>query len=592
MAPASPNLMWSYATGAQVYSSPAVDNGMVIIASWDGNAYGFNEFSGRLMWTYSTGAPIFGSPAVANGIVYVGSKNGIMYALNEQTGSMIWEAGNPNYAITSSPLVANGKVFYGNWCQASLCAPGNFVALDANTGAFVWISAANDHVISSPSVDNGLVFFGVNDGSIVALNETNGKGVWSTTPISPMVIPSAPAVANGRVFVGTGDRFVALNEQSGAIDWTYNTGGSNATSGAVSGGMVYFGTGVGRVYAVNATTGIRKWSTATGAAINSSPAFSLGSNALLVGSNDKYLYEFNAATGVRIWRYLTGAPIWSSPAVADGRVFFGSQDYSVYGLGVIAPQLHVSVSSAKASLKPGQFSTLTITVTNGTSPEAANLTLTSSAGGTFSVPVQESVGVYASNYTSPVIAFTTIATLQAVGSKTGYVDGTGQTTVTLIPFPTLTVFMFADPTTVSPGGESVLKIAVENGTTPISGANVSATSSQGGTFSTVTDKGNGNYTVIFWAGGPNSNPTISVQASKPNFATGRAQFTITVSGDSWLNGVSYQGVPLYWFLVVVVVLGVAILATVAKWKKESVSEHEANVPNYALGRFESPGRLN
>src|SRR2546422_11762640 len=105
---------------------------------------------------------------------------------------------------------------------------------------------------------------------------------------------------------------------------------------------------------------------------------------VLAGSNDHYLYALNATSGVRLWRYLTSAPIWSSPAVADGRVFFGSNDYNVYALGAVAPKLQATVFPSVTSLKPGQISTLTITVTNESAPQTdVTLTLSSSAGGCF-----------------------------------------------------------------------------------------------------------------------------------------------------------------------------------------------------------------
>lgn len=261
-----------------------------------------------------------------------------------------------------------GRVIYATWCRALCNPPGHFRALSATTGALLWETSTSVTAIvkGSPSVHNGQVFFGQNDGVILALNETTGAQLWSVQPSGQ--VQSAPAAAYGRIYVGTSTGFVALNELTGATSWVFNTGGSNSTSGAVSGGVVYFGTGGGNIYAVNATTGLQIWSSPTGAGVSSSPALALGSNTLLVGSNDRYLYALNMTTGVQLWRYLTGAAIWSSPAVADGRVFFGSDDFKVYALGARLPSLQVSISSSPVSLRPGAVSNLTVTVTNGTSP--------------------------------------------------------------------------------------------------------------------------------------------------------------------------------------------------------------------------------
>src|SRR5438309_5657575 len=370
-APRTNQTMWRFPTGSFVYSSPAVSDGLVFVTSYDRNAYAIDEYSGQQKWSFNTGSVIFSSPAVANGIVYFASRNGgILYALNEQTGNEVWGRGYANYFIASSPVVADGKVFYSSWCSASCFQNGQFVALDASTGAVVWGNATlpSAPLSSSPAVDNGRVFFGLDDGSVTALNETNGKAIWRVVPGGAVPIRNALATSYGRVYIGNANRFFALDEITGTTDWSFSTLNSNSTSAAVSNGVVYFGTGKGNVYAVNATTGVQKWVATTGASVSSSPALSLGSNMILAGSNDHYLYALNATSGVRLWRYLTSAPIWSSPAVADGRVFFGSNDYNVYALGAIAPKLQATVFPSVTSLKPGQISTLTITVTNGSAP--------------------------------------------------------------------------------------------------------------------------------------------------------------------------------------------------------------------------------
>src|SRR3989441_10307827 len=336
-APSTANQMWRFATGSFVYSSPAVSNGLVFVNSYDTNVYAIDEYSGQQKWSFYTGSVIFSSPAVANGMVYVASRNGgILYALNEQTGSEVWGRGSLNYFIASSPAIADGKVFYGNWCASGCFQFGQFVAVDVSTGAVVWANATlpSSSVSSSPAVDSGRVFFGLDDGSVTALNETNGKAIWRVVPAAAVTIRNALAIAYGRAYIGTATKFAALDEITGATAWSFNTGNSNSTSAAVSNGVVYFGTGKGNVYAVNATTGVQKWVATTGASVSSSPALSLGSNMILAGSNDHYLYALNATSGVRLWRYLTAAPIWSSPAIADGRAFFGSDDYNVYALGV------------------------------------------------------------------------------------------------------------------------------------------------------------------------------------------------------------------------------------------------------------------
>src|SRR5713226_2424466 len=589
-APGTANQMWRFATGSFVYSSPAVSDGLVFVTSYDMNAYAIDEYSGQQKWSFYTGSVIFSSPAVANGMVYFASRNGgILYALNEQTGSEVWGRIYANYFIASSPVVADGKVFYSSWCAASCFQNGQFVALDANTGAVVWANATlpSSSVSSSPAVDNGRVFFGLDDGSVTALNETTGKAIWRVVPGGAVTIRNALAIAYGRIYIGTATRFFALDEMTGATDWSFNTGNSNSTSAVVSNGVVYFGTGKGNIYAVNATTGAQKWVATTGAAVSSSPALSLGSNMVLVGSNDHYLYALNATSGVRLWSYLTSAPIWSSPAIADGRAFFGSNDYNVYALGVIAPKLQATVFPSTTGLKPGQIATLTITVTNGSAPQTGvTLALSSSAGGGFTQPVPGSPGLYYSNFTAPLVSSATGAIIQVVASENGFLSGSAQTTITLTPFPPLTVSASPRPVSVTPGGEVVLEIKVTNGTSPVTGATIFLSSSGGGSFSTPTDGGNGNYSAVYSTPLQASSPTVTIQASKPGFSSGQNTITVTVNGIPNLTNLKVVGIPFIFLIAGIALLFLVVLiALVARRKREPSSPyyHPVEAPAYAAG---------
>jgi hypothetical protein len=59
-----------------------------------------------------------------------------------------------------------------------------------------------------------------------------------------------------------------------------------------------------------------KWDFPTGGAVVSSPAVANG--IVYVGSNDGSLYALSTATGKKLWSYPTGGPIMSAPAVSSG----------------------------------------------------------------------------------------------------------------------------------------------------------------------------------------------------------------------------------------------------------------------------------
>jgi len=572
--------MWTKVTSGPVYASPVVSDGLVLVPSWDGNLYAMDEYSGQRKWTFTTSGPIYSSPAVVNGVVYLASRDGQVYAINEQTGVQVWRTNNafnsPSFPITSSLLVANSKIFFGNWCFAPRCSPvGYLEALDASSGNILWLNATSTAVISTPSIDNGKVFFGEDDGTVLAVNETTGHRIWGTNVGSP--VRNAPTIAYGRVYIGSFNRFYALNEATGATAWSFNTAGFNTTSAAVYQGIVYFGTGRGNVYAANSTTGAQIWGlTLSAAAVSSSPALALGSKVLLVGSNDRYLYALNMTTGVRLWRYLTvGGAVSSSPALADGRVFFGSQDRAVYALGASVPPLYASITAGRASLLPGEVSNLTITVNDGTNPVSANVTLSSSNGGGLSPPVQQGVGTYVSNYTAPLVATATTTTIHVTASAPGFLDAPSQTGINLVPYPSLTVLVTPKPSSISPGGSVSLMILVMNGTAPVAGAQISLSSDQGGSFSSPTDVGGGNYTTTFSADLQSTGPTLTVQASKLSFTPGQAQITVQVLGVGIpdLTSSKLYGVPV-WLIAggVLAICLMTLMAIIASRRRKNGSE--------------------
>ncbi len=111
------------------------------------------------------------------------------------------------------------------------------------------------------------------------------------------------------------------------LKWSYTTGGGVYSSPAVANGVVYVGSGDYKVYALNASTGALLWSYTTSYSVESSPAVANG--VVYVGSFDSvdygYVYALNASTGALLWSYATGQ-VESSPAVANGLVYIGSDE--------------------------------------------------------------------------------------------------------------------------------------------------------------------------------------------------------------------------------------------------------------------------
>ncbi|HEV2108846.1 MAG TPA: PQQ-binding-like beta-propeller repeat protein, partial [Thermomicrobiales bacterium] len=72
------------------------------------------------------------------------------------------------------------------------------------------------------------------------------------------------------------------------------------------------------------------WRFQTGDAVRSSPVMADG--VIYVGSNDGSLYALDAETGEERWRFTTDGPISGSAAVAEGAVYLASGDGYAYAV--------------------------------------------------------------------------------------------------------------------------------------------------------------------------------------------------------------------------------------------------------------------
>ena len=272
-------------------------------------------------WSYQDGSglELVAPPSVAGGMVFVAFYASNLYALNSSNGTVLWQY--PILLSQGSPAVFNGILYIGSGDE--------LVALNASTGALVWTYTTGNYVdLASPTVANGVVYFGSVDEYLYAVNASTGALLWKYETDGS--VTSSPTVANGVVYVGpfSGDLY-ALNASTGELLWKDSSlsGGFSSRSSSVSDGVVYVAGG-GYIYALNASNGAALWSYATGGI--DSPAVANG--VVYFGSDDGNLYALNASTGALIWNYTTEGRVRSSPVVANGVVYFGSDDGSLYAL--------------------------------------------------------------------------------------------------------------------------------------------------------------------------------------------------------------------------------------------------------------------
>jgi len=138
-------------------------------------------------------------------------------------------------------------------------------------------------------------------------------------------------------------------------------------------------------------------------------------------------------------------------------------------------------------------------------------------------------------------------------------------------------------------------IMVTNGTDLIAGASLTMTSTSGGSFSGLTDGGNGNYTVIYTTPLQSSTNVLTVQASKNQFSSAQGQVVVTVNGIPDLTTVKVAGLPIFLFAAVAVLIFfilIAVAVTRRDRSRPNASSHTAEPSfTYAFDGLSFPGRL-
>jgi hypothetical protein len=162
-----------------------------------------------------------------------------------------------------------------------------------------------------------------------------------------------------------------------------------------------------------------------------------------------------------------------------------------------------------------------VTYPDGAPAPGATVTFTSDATGTFTTVRDLGNGYYNTTFTAPKLANQTYANITATVSKTNYAASRGTAQITVLPLPTLDLSVTVTPSTViSAKQANVLTQVTYPGGNPVAGATVTLASSNGGTFTTIIELGNGLYNSTFNAPTFQTQTVVNITAtaSKTNYA--------------------------------------------------------------------------
>jgi outer membrane protein assembly factor BamB len=249
---------------------------------------------------------------------------------------------NAHVLLEFPPIIVGNRLFL-------MKNDGTVVSLNRTTGKRVWSKDMGYLAASSPGYGDKKIFVtilerakGVMAGRIVAIWAKSGVVAWSKSLSSRS--ESSPIVIDHHVYFGTENGGVySLGTKAGGQQWRFQANGAVKGGLAFADGKFYFGTYGGQVYAISQKSGKQVWHTGTSGAnfglsagnFYATPSVAYGR--VYLGNTDGNMYSFSSSSGKLAWRRSTGSYVYASAAVAQvpggqPTVYFGSYDGTFYAL--------------------------------------------------------------------------------------------------------------------------------------------------------------------------------------------------------------------------------------------------------------------
>ena len=140
---------------------------------------------------------------------------------------------------------------------------------------------------------------------------------------------------NGLLYVSTAKGLYALNANTGAIVWRFDTKMPLGNSPTIHSGILYVGGYDRKLHALNAMTGEHLWSfDGANAGYDTNPLVVEGK--VILGNRDGTMYAIGANgsrdQGQLVWSFKAGGPIHLSAAYNQGVIYFAADDNYAYAL--------------------------------------------------------------------------------------------------------------------------------------------------------------------------------------------------------------------------------------------------------------------
>jgi|GEM_PF-2316861 len=166
--PHNGNIIWQYATHTVASLNFSLTADTFTFLTPDARVHVLRNSDGAQLLTY-VDASGWWEPFIQNHIIYYESDPNIILARNLNTGHTLWQYIGQGLPVSISTEKDNQVYLNVNRFQG-------IIALSATTGKLLWRYDAT--LKTSPEIQNGIVYIGLQDNTVVALRASDGSLLW------------------------------------------------------------------------------------------------------------------------------------------------------------------------------------------------------------------------------------------------------------------------------------------------------------------------------------------------------------------------------------------------------------------------------
>ncbi|MBF0442526.1 MAG: PQQ-binding-like beta-propeller repeat protein [Oligoflexales bacterium] len=263
--------------------------------------------------------------------IVLGLRNGDLWKIESLSGKVIWKT---NVArLVHRPLTVKGSQLYAH------TATDQLFSIDFQTGKTSWIydgGSPNTLVVSGGAAPlattNNRVYIGTAGGEIHAVNTVDGKVVWKTNPgYSDYkfhdVIGELIQIGNNLIITRSDGVVTAI-----PIDNKKNNIWKESlpalTTVKSRDGVLYIGGLNGDLYAMEAGSGRRLWTTSTGQSIST---ITIGEKVIYISGSNGHISAVNLTNGIVLWNDDIRGSLNNTPVQIENKIFFPTGLRVFYG---------------------------------------------------------------------------------------------------------------------------------------------------------------------------------------------------------------------------------------------------------------------